>query len=63
MVSRFSLSTFPTGRPARLSLPHIMVTALLLTPAMCMATELTPEQRAWYQAQLGIAATGASAAP
>ncbi|MEK6541395.1 MAG: lytic transglycosylase domain-containing protein [Pseudomonadota bacterium] len=36
--------------------------ALLLTPAMCMANELTPEQRAWYQAQLGLQATGASAA-
>ncbi|MEQ1510799.1 MAG: transglycosylase SLT domain-containing protein [Sphingopyxis sp.] len=38
------------------------MTALLLTPAMCMANELTPEQRAWYQAQLGLRATGASAA-
>ncbi|MEQ1726494.1 MAG: lytic transglycosylase domain-containing protein [Sphingopyxis sp.] len=48
---------------SRYPLPHIALAALLLTPAMCMATELTPEQRAWYQAQLGIAATGASAAP
>lgn len=50
MVSRFPRSRY---------LPHVSLAALMLTPAMCMANELTPEQRAWYQAQLGIA--GASA--
>lgn len=43
-------------------LPHVALAALMLTPAMCMAGELSPEQRAWYQAQLGLQATGASAA-
>lgn len=35
----------------------------LLVPAMCAASELAPEQLAWYQARLGIAAAAAPAIP
>jgi soluble lytic murein transglycosylase len=38
------------------------VTALLLAPALCVANELTPQQRGWYQSALAQGDTNAPAA-
>lgn len=42
-------------------LSRIAMAAMLLTPTMCMAQELAPDQRAWYQGRLGMGTTGAPA--
>ena len=42
------------------TLPHISRLALamaLLIPTAATASELTPEQMAWYRAQMGLAST------
>lgn len=39
------------------------IVALLLTPAMCVASELSPEQRQWYQARIGLGNGSGSGSP
>ena len=49
--------------PRMISLPHISRLALalaLIVPATAHASELTPEQMAWYRAQMGLAAQSAT---
>jgi len=51
---------FGTSMAAMISLSHISRLALaaaLLIPTAATASELTPEQMAWYRAQMGLAAT------
>lgn len=59
MVSR--LSSLRTAT-ARLPLSSMAVAAILLVPGMCMANELTAEQRNWYQARLGLGGSGGTPA-
>ncbi|WP_033072961.1 lytic transglycosylase domain-containing protein [Sphingopyxis sp. MWB1] len=52
--------------PAMISLPPISRLALaaaLLLPFPALASELTPEQMAWYRAQMGLASTSVSPPP
>lgn len=49
--------------PRMISLPHISRLALalaLIVPTAAHASELTPEQMAWYRAQMGLAAQSAT---
>lgn len=39
------------------TISHLAVAAALFLPAVAQASELTPDQMAWYRAQMGLAAT------